>query len=452
MIDEFGQWKPVDWPGKVKSLEQLKKEWAEEEARLAPGDFGYGRYGGYRATQARATGFFRVEQIDGKWWFVDPEGHLFLSMGVNVMSHAMGTPIAGREHYFAALPPAEFAPPSLPGLYQHVPQVSYYTWNIGRRFGDDWRRKWANLMVRRMEAWGLNTMYPRAPELIEAEPRKPYIITVRDWQLGGSTMGLPDVYSEEFARSADEVAARDCAPRKNEPYLLGYFVGNEPSWPERESELVDIILAGPPTAIQSKAKAFLARGDTPARRKAFVLSAYEKFLEVINRAVRRHDPNHLNLGVRFGRMPGEELVRMAHVFDVYSHNLYRYAPDPEEEQKLYELSGRPVLIGEFHIGAPGRGLSAGLVQACDQKERAAAYSYYVEQAVSAPAMIGVHWFQWMDQPPTGRMDGENYNIGFVDGTDRPHWEFLEGVIATHKRLFAVHSGQEPPTTRRPKPQ
>ena len=30
----------------------------------------------------RATGFFRAEKVGGKWWLVDPEGHLFFSLGV----------------------------------------------------------------------------------------------------------------------------------------------------------------------------------------------------------------------------------------------------------------------------------------------------------------------------------------------------------------------------------
>jgi hypothetical protein len=45
------------------------------------------------------------------------------------------------------------------------------------------------------------------------------------------------------------------------------------------------------------------------------------------------------------------------------------------------------------------------------------------------------------------MDGENYNIGFVDVTDRPYTDFLEGVKATHRRLFAVHRGELAPTAR-----
>ncbi|MHC4406695.1 MAG: hypothetical protein ACYTG0_44295, partial [Planctomycetota bacterium] len=40
-------------------------------------------YGGYRSISAEATGFFRVERIDGRWWLVTPDGHGFLSAGVN---------------------------------------------------------------------------------------------------------------------------------------------------------------------------------------------------------------------------------------------------------------------------------------------------------------------------------------------------------------------------------
>jgi len=34
---------------------------------------------------------------------------------------------------------------------------------------------------------------------------------------------------------------------KDDPYVLGYFIGNEPAWPGRESELTDMILKGKET-------------------------------------------------------------------------------------------------------------------------------------------------------------------------------------------------------------
>ncbi len=136
---------------------------------------------------------------------------------------------------------------------------------------------------------------------------------------------------------------------------------------------------------------------------------------------------------------------------MFSLNIYRYAPPRATLDRVYELTGRPMLIGEFHIGAPERGLSPGLVQARDQEERAVAYRYYVEQAMSHPAMIGTHWFQWLDQPSTGRNDGENYNIGFVDVADRPYAQLAAAARTTHGRLAAVHRGATPPFDRVPKP-
>ena len=137
-------------------------------------------------------------------------------------------------------------------------------------------------MTRRLDAWGFNTV---------AQGMEQALHHVRPRPRGQNTfLGLPDVYSEEFARGVDEAAASQCAPRKNDPLLLGYFVGNEPPWDGRESEVVSMILAGPATATQSKAKTFLAAGDTPKRRKEFVLAAFAKQLELVGAAMRKYDP------------------------------------------------------------------------------------------------------------------------------------------------------------------
>ncbi len=449
VVDQFGQWIPVDWPGKIKSLEQLKKVWAEEETTLRPGDFNYCPYGGYLGTKAKATGFFRVEQIEGKWWFIDPDGHFFFSSGSNCMwAGNDDARIEGRESYFAQLPPANLAT-ALPG---YRAQSSFRAWNQLRRFGTESDTKWIDLAIRRMEDWGLNTVGNWSdPRLWDAH-KKAYIVFLRGWGTETGYMGMPDVYSPDWAQKVDEAAASQCAPRKDDPYLLGYFIGNEPPWPGRESLVVDMILEGPESAIQREAKTFLAQGDTPDRRKEFIYRAFARYIEVINAAVHKYDPNHLNLGLRFGRVEEtpDEVIKLSRSFDVFSFNAYTFAIDPKALERAYQISGRPILIGEFHFGVPGRGLGAGLVQTRDQVERGVAYRYYVEQAAAFPAFIGTGWFQWVDEPSTGRSDGENYNIGFVDVTDRPYRELVDAVKATCKQLYAVHSGQIPPFAQKAK--
>jgi len=404
VLDAFGQWAHADWPGKIKSDGQLTEELAEEARTLTDGSaFNTCQYGGYLGTQAKATGFFRVEEIDGIWWFVDPHGHLFLSTGSNC--------IRGR----------------------------------GRRSSTvD-----TNLIERRMTAWGLNTV-GNWSSFREANNgrRKAYVATFRCPRTQPSFLGMPDVYGEEFARSLDEAAQRQCEPIKDDPWLIGTFIGNEPPWPKRESELVDMFLNGPDTATRTKIRAYLTQGDTKERREHFVHAMFERYLDLINAAIKKYDSNHLNLGIRFGGSPPEAVCRLAKKFDVCSINVYEYEPT-RQLKRTFALTGRPIVIGEFHFGVPANGLSAGLVQTKNQSERAAGYRYYVEQAMALPFFLGAHWFQWQDQSALGRMDGENYNIGLVDVTNRPYLEMVQALAATHKVLYNVHTGKVRPFSRRP---
>jgi hypothetical protein len=446
VVDEFGQWIPADWPGKAKNLAQLKQDWAAEEASLHTGDFGYCEYGGYVNTKAKTTGYFHVEQVDSRWWFVDPDGHLFFCTCSTGMSGGGGDArLQGREDYFQALPPED---PS-----SSRSRASFYGWNLARRHGGESRTNWMDLALRRLDSWGLNTIGNWSDPRFWNTHRKAYQVNLGGWGMRTGYLGLPDVYSEEFPKTVDRDAAAQCAQRRDDPWLLGYFIANEPPWPGRESLVVDIILDSSPSAIQREAKVFLSSGDTPERRKQFVYRAFEKFLDVIITAIRRHDPNHLILGLRFGGgLPPAEMLRASKVFDVYSLNVYATGVNRKTMEEIYRVTGRPILVGEFHFGVPGRGLAAGLVQVRDQAERGVAYRYYVEQAAAFPAFIGSSWFQWVDQPCTGRMDGENYNIGLVDVTDRPYPELIEAMRTTHHRLQGVHAGTIAPFDTKPQAQ
>jgi hypothetical protein len=448
LVDEFGQWIHSEWPGKAKTLAELKKAWAAEEESLAPENFGYCKYGGYKNAHAKATGFFRVEKIGDRWWFVDPDGHLFFSTGADAIGSSMSTRTQGREAVFAAIPPGKLRPDSFRGGRNQVGMDSFYTWNLQRRFGEDWTQPWINFTLQRMDAWGMNTLGNWSDPRLADVQKKAYVATLGRWGMEAGYLGLPDVFAESFSNRVEAAAAEQCDSRKDDPWLLGYFIGNEPPWPGREAQIVSAILEGRPSAIQKEAKSFLAGSDTPERRREFVNGAIEKFLDTINAAIRRHDPNHLNLGLRFGSRPSDAMLRASHGFDVFSMNSYGYEVNRDNLENAYRITGKPIVIGEFHFGTPGRGLAAGLVQTRDQFERGVAYQYYMENAAAQPEMIGAHWFEWLDEPSTGRMDGENYNIGIADVTDRPYPELVEAMKATHQRLQAVHSGKEQPASRR----
>jgi hypothetical protein len=377
----------------------------------AAADYGYGKYYGYQATQAKATGFFRVEQIDGVWWFIDPEGHYFLSSSCNGIPGAGGRGRAGGGGAAPATQPAGAVAATI------------------------------SLTNHRLDSWGLTTGGVGRPNILQLS-----------WPQNRATtfLGLPDIDAPEFAAGIDQSANTQCTPRKNDAMLIGYTIGNEPPWGDRESEVVQLILAGPDTATKAKLKDFLAaNGDTPKMHKKFVVDAFNTYLNMVCTAIRKYDPNHMIVGIRFGGKVADEVLEAAKIFDVCSINVYEYEPTKQLE-RAYRLSGRPLMITEFHIGVPENGLGSGLVQAENQTERGVAYRYFVEQGISLPYCLGDHWFTWRDEPVLGRNDGENYNIGFVDVTDRPYPELIDAVKATNHRLMDVHAGKVLPFAQRPK--
>ena len=176
----------------------------------------------------------------------------------------------------------------------------------------------------------------------------------------------------------------------------------------------------------------------------------DRYVGTVCEEVRKVDPNHLNLGMRYAYMSSELLYRAGKEFDVFSINGYN-APGPPPTDQIYEKTGKPVLIGEFHFGAIDRGLpSTGLRGVASTKDRGKAYRYYLEHGFSRPEMIGIHYFQWMDQPVAGRFDGENYNIGFNDIMYRSYPELVKAAARSHKRIYSVASGKKSPWSHKAK--
>jgi hypothetical protein len=455
LVDEFGQWVPAEWPGKARTIEDLQTAWTAEEAELQSAPEGVSKYGGFLDKKVKATGFFRVEKVDEKWWIVDPDGYVFFSHGsCCINSRSEFSRVPGREYIFKAMPPSEEIrmPDQRPRTQLTTsqaprPNYSFYTWNLYRRYGSDWYNKWLDITIKRMGNWGLNTVGNWSETSLGETHRIPYVVTLRGWGIETGIMGMPDVYDPKYAVTVDEAAKQQCGPRKNDPYLLGYFIGNELPWPGREQELAREILNGEPTQMQAALKKYLIDGDTPEKRRDFVHQSYAIFVGAINKAIRKYDPNHMNLGIRFGGGAPDAVLQASTDFDVFSFNNYGYTVNANNVKRFYEATGKPMIIGEFHFGVPERGMAPGLAQTANQAERAAAYSYYVETTAAHPAMVGTHWFQWIDQPATGRNDGENYNIGFVDVTDRPYPELVAASKETFRKLYDIHSGKAKPTAR-----
>ncbi len=453
-IDSLGQNIFMDYPEKVASLSELRQQWNEEDAQpIDTAVFRYSEFGGYRDHKVTATGFFRVEKIDGKWWFVDPDGYLFLSVGVDCVSPGGGGSVRDyekRPSMFQAMPPGDIFPVS---RRSGGKGYSFGTWNLYRRYGEDYIDEARQMIIRRMDKWGFNTIANWSDPAVMSMNKKAFVVSLDNVGAEPELMGLADIYDPRFESSAKEFISGQVSNYLGNPWLIGYFIGNEPAWLDHEARLSQMILEGSNKPIKNALKSWLEEnGDTEHSRKQFIFKTFDAYLSEVNEILKSVDKDHLNLGIRFGNISdvGDDVLAICGKhFDVFSFNCYALKPDYDAMGHAENILNLPLMIGEYHFGTVDRGMAQSLWQVESQEQRGVAYRYYTEHAYSHPALIGTGYFQWCDQDITGRFDGENYNCGLIDVTDRPYKKIVEAAKATSGRLYKIHSGEVSPFSEEP---
>ena len=119
--------------------------------------------------------------------------------------------------------------------------------------------------------------------------------------------------------------------------------------------------------------------------------------------------------------------------------------DPDTFRVLSTQSDQPLIISEYSFHAlDGRSGDRNTIgfdaQVLDQRARADAYRLFTSRLARVPFVIGADWFQWMDEPPSGRQrDGEDCNFGIVDVDDRPYELLADAVRTTAPLLNHLHA-------------
>ena len=145
-------------------------------------------------------------------------------------------------------------------------------------------------------------------------------------------------------------------------------------------------------------------------------------------------PNQNYLGCRFAWANNDVVLTAASKYlDIMSFNKYEYSI---EDFSLPKGIDKPVMIGEFHFGALDKGsFHVGIKKAENQAERGELFKNYIQGALRHPNIVGAHWFQYLDEPNTGRFDGENYNVGFIDICDNPYFDLIKKVKETTYTMY-----------------
>ena len=419
-------------------------------------------YFGTLAHTTEATGFFRVQEINGRWWLITPDGHPFFSAGINGIRTRGSATADGVKHYEES---------------------------VQRIYGS--RQVWAEAQADRCIAWGWNTVGAWSDWQL-LRKRLPYTVILNvaddDWRTGT----VADFFDPAFRASVRKRIEQVAGPLVDDPFLVGYFLDNEMRWgpDHRGGHLLhdfmrlDVDRAGKQALVaflkerygtldrlradfhtlagsweelsQQRRLTALATPGAQDAQWAWDAAVARAFFTTTHEELRRVDPNHLNLGARFiSQMVHPSVIAEAgKVVDVMSINFYDLNALARQTIRLlypwylstgdclaahYKAGGRPILVSEWGYRAADVGLPNTwppiYPTLATQADRADAFERYVRAALAAAHIVGHHWFIYTDQPSEGRFDGENNNFGLVNENNEPYDVLVERAARIHQDLY-----------------
>ena len=430
---------PVETHG---SSPESQSPWRTHPTRLLENLNGYtpsgesvrlDRYGGCLGEpREKATGFFRTQKIDGRWWLIDPDGYRFYHVAINAVREPRNvTATFGSRERWADAVTAQLRENGFNGL-----------------------GNWSSRRLQEVEqplVWVLrhNFLFAFAREKKQVEP-------------ASGTQGFLNrcmpVFHPEFPAFC-EVYGKVLADTADDPNLLGIMTENEIQCPV---DLLDRYLASDVSnpdlkpGYDAAAAWLMARKGsidtkdlTRRDRYEFIAYAFGRYYSIVTPIVRKYDPNHMYLGSRINYSTGEFdnpwfWKMLAPYHDVVSVNYYhRWGPQGDELAEWAAWADRPILFTEWYAKAmdvPNLANTRGagwLVRT--QEDRARYYQHFTLGALEQKSVVGWHFFKYLDDPPESKaldnMGGANK--GMFDVTGKPYAPLLERARAVNREVYPL---------------
>jgi len=474
-IDRYGQYNRTEWPGKTLTDQDLLDAKAAEDIDLAanPPPASFNLYGGFEdGPDCGATGHFRTQKINGRWWVIDPLGKQFWSFGVNSAGSMTTGPTWQKWHFF------EWLPDDDPQTVQFLDAQDNYkvgALNAWRKYGTDYADEYNTRALERIRSWGLNTLGGwQAIDTGQASSNKvPYTITVwhPEARLNGNEK-IINPYNPAF-RTAVRDRLAEFPDTWDDPFCVGYYVDNELHWgvptlfdagmtDDSDTSAQDAFIAYLQTVYPTIGDLNAAWGTglgsfsdvgnmDPITIRAIAMSDVNPFYDewvdtyfrIVDEEIAAVAPNKLYLGCRWHQWNNRMVPIAANYVDIFSFNLYR----KEILNHDYYGVDVPFISTEYNFGSVDRGkFFPGLGWSSDQRNRGEQMKYYVRSAIDNPLCVGAHWFAWMNSPTWGRGDGENAGMGFVDVVDTPYPVMRDTAREIATNLYALLMAAEEPTS------
>lgn len=397
------------------------------------------RFGGWKTGDFEASGFFRTEKKNDRWWIIDPVGNPFIHKGVAVFR------IGGSERQQAAMKEK----------YGSPEKWAKKETEMLRSNGFNGLGAWSDVaQVRKMSKPLVYTIIINPMGDYKSDHKKAYggEYMTEGWQ--GYRFDLAMVFDPKFDKYVEN-SIKSIAKYANDKYLLGYYTDNELPW---KNDALDRhlkylakdepgYLAAKSWLDERKGKEASVDDITDEDRLAFTAFYFETYISKVSAAIRKYDPNHLYLGCRFNQEK-EELQNPAifevagKYIDIISINHYRkWEPDQQIMKNWAEWSGKPFLITEWYTKGEDSGLpnktGAGW-NVPTQKDRGHFYQNFVIALLQSKACVGWHWFTYQDNDPQNlKTDPSNRdsNKGIVDSEFNQYKPLIESMGELNHNVY-----------------
>ncbi len=398
----------------------------------------YNQYGGRADSRTEAKGYFYPKKTAGRWWLVDPEGNLYINIGVCSVRRGKSqiSQKPARERFGTWEKWAEFT----------ASLLAKYGFNGIGGWSDTELLRTTSQRLAYTLSWNFMGSFGRSKKLVWQEPG----------HLGYPNRCIP-VFHPDFEKFCDEYAKQLLAT-KNDPWLIGHFSDNEmPVVSDMldRSLLLDVnnpdLRYGYEAAREwfnkRKGKQASPKDITDADRQAFVAYAFDRYYRITTNAIRRYDSNHLCLG---SRLHGRAL-RIPQIFkaagkylDAVAVNCYgAWEPDPERMAMWSRESGKPFIITEFYAKGHDSGLAnnsgAGWLVPT-QKDRGRFYQHFTIGLLESKSCVGWHWFKYRDNNPEDLStdpSNRDSNKGIINYQYKPYIKLLEDMKKLNNEVYAI---------------
>jgi hypothetical protein len=400
----------------------------------APKTVALDRFGGRVDRHFKSSGFFYTQKIDGRWWFIDPDGHPYLNAAVASVSPANS--------------PASTAA-------------------FAKTFGTqtEWMSRTRELLLSNgfngAGAWSNVSLLAAAP----AQPSHPlaYAINLEIMNAYGAKhggtydvpghKGYPQntifAFDAAFETFADEYVAAKVAEYREDPNLIGYFSDNEIPLLRTNLDGFLQLPANDPgrQAAEQWMRDHHASTPTDVLRIDFLQYEAEQYFRVVSSAIRKADPHHLYLGCRFygQQLSAPEMFRAVGKYaDVISINIYGiWQVDAETTGMWEDESGKPFMVTEFYAkgvdsGMPNTTGAGWLVHT--QDDRGIFYENFVLALLESRVCVGWHWFKYQDNDPDdphAELSNRDSNKGIVDRLYKPYDPLLIRMRDLNLKTYGV---------------